>query len=454
MISPEQKRVDAQSEFENSSAAITAVSERHIAGGVVSLNRKADPAIVFASAQGSYLFDTDGQRYLDYHAAFAPHLLGHNHPEINGAVLRALEAGWSLFGSGATAWEARLAELLCQAVASLERVQIVNTGSEASAYAIRLARAYTGRDDIITPLGGYNGWHDDVGRAVMPTLAQVGPRVSPGEYPFVPISAGIPHSTQQRIHCVNFNDLDSVEYVLRRHSIACVLLEPVLQNIGVVLPQPGYLAGLRTLCDQYGALLIFDEVKTGFRSAPGGYQAIAGVRPDLSIFGKAVANGYPLGVIGGRQEVMDLFGARDPQRRVLIAGTYNGHPINVAAAIATLEVLMRDHGAIYQTLEQRSARLCAGISSILREADLPSVVVRNASAFCWYFAENPPQDWHAILASHNFALDTRLRLELIKRGVYFFPLACKQGSVSAAHSEGDIDQTLALFAEAVAASKA
>lgn len=425
-------------------------SARHIAGGVVSLNRKADPQLVFTHARGSRLTDADGREYVDYHAAFAPHLLGHNHPAITAAVAQALADGWSLMGSGPTLWEARLAELLCQAVPSMERVQIVNTGSEASAYAIRLARAWTGRDHIITPLGGYNGWHDDVGRAVMPALAQVGPRVSPGEYPFIPISAGIPLSTQQRIHCVNFNDLDSVEYVLRRKPIACVLLEPVLQNIGVVLPEPGYLAGLRDLCDRYGALLVFDEVKTGFRSALGGYQSVAGVRPDISIFGKAVANGYPLGVIGGRREIMDLFDAPDPARRVLIAGTYNGHPVNVAAAIATLEILMRDDGAIYRDLAALTERLCGGIAALLEGAGINGVVARNASAFCVYFCQSAPRDWHAILADHDFDLDRRLRLALIERGVYFFPVACKQGSVSAAHTDADIDLTLGAFRDALA----
>ncbi len=429
-------------------------SARYIAGGVVSLNRKADPQIVFTQARGSRLTDANGNEYIDYHAAFAPHLLGHNHPEITAAVTRAIEEGWSLIGSGPTFWEARLAELLCRAVPSLERVQIVNTGSEASAYAIRLARAWTGRDDIITPLGGYNGWHDDVGRAVMPSLEQVGPRVSPGEYPFVPISAGIPLSTQQRIHCVNFNDLDSVEYVLRRHRIACVLLEPVLQNVGVVLPEPGYLAGLRELCDRYGALLVFDEVKTGFRSALGGYQSVAGVRPDISIFGKAVANGYPLGVVGGRKEIMDLFDAPNPAKRVLIAGTYNGHPVNAAASIATLELLMRNDGAIYRDIEAVCDRLCSGIEVILAEAGVVGVVARNASAFCIYFCQATPRDWHAILADHDFSLDKRLRLDLISRGVYFFPIPCKQGSVSAAHTSADIDFTLDAFRAALKAIQA
>jgi len=291
-------------------------------------------------------------------------------------------------------------------------------------------------------LGGYNGWHDEVARVVMPTLAQVGPRVSPGEYQWLSLSSGVPESTRRRLHLVNFNDLESAEYVLRRYPIACVLTEPVLQNIGVVLPRPGFLAGLRDLCDQYGTVLVFDEIKTGFRSALGGYQSLCGVRPDLSTFGKAVANGYPLGVIGGRAQLLDLFAAPDPIRRVLIAGTYNAHPSACAAALATLKRLVADGGAVYRTLERLGARMQVGLQQIFSDRGVPAVVVRNGSAFCVYFQESDPADWHEILVNHDFELDRRYRLALLKHGVFHFPIACKQGSISAAHTESDIDRTL------------
>lgn len=425
-----------------STHSIIEQSARHIAGGVVSLNRKTEPHIVFAKAEGARLYDAEGNTYIDYHAAFAPHLLGHHHPEVTQAVRDALDRGWSLMGSGATPWEAQLAGLLCDAVASLERVQILNTGSEASNLAIRLARAFTGREDVVVTLGGYNGWHDEVGRAVMPPLDAIGPRVSPGEYPLLPISAGIPESTQRRIHTVNFNDLDSVEYAFKKHSIACLITEPALQNIGVVLPQPGYLEGLRALCDRYGVVFILDEVKTGFRTALGGYQSVCNVRPDLSLFGKAVANGYPLGVLGGKAEIMDLFGDPDPKKRVLVAGTYNGHPVNVAAAIATLEILKRDDGAVYKGIDLLAARLQSGLEQLFREAGSPATVVRNASALCYYFMDHAPVDWHDVLNHHDFERDRQFRLGLISGGMYLFPMPCKQISVSAAHTESDIDQTL------------
>ncbi len=424
------------------SEALARRSAASIAGGVVSLNRKTDPLMAFVRALGSRLWDADGNEYIDYHAAFAPHILGHNDPEVNGAVRDALERAWSLMGSGTTPWEADLAELLREVVPTLDLVQLTNTGSEATAHAIRLSRGFTGREDIILTNGGYNGWHNDVARAVMPPLTEIGPRVTAGEYAFLPSSAGIPAGVKNRVHVVNFNDLESVEAVMKKVPIACVLTEPVLQNIGIVPPRPGYLQGLRDLCDRNGSVLVFDEVKTGFRSALAGYHSIAGVRPDLSVYGKAVANGYPMGVIGGKAEVMKMFDDPDPKRRVLIGGTYNGHPVNVAAAIATIQRLRRDGGAVYKQLEARGARLGAGLEGLLKEKGKTSIISRIGSAFCVYFADHVPVDWHDLAATHDFDFDKRYRRALFDRGIYYFPLPCKQGSISAAHTEADIDRTL------------
>ncbi|MBI3831712.1 MAG: aspartate aminotransferase family protein [Planctomycetes bacterium] len=433
------------------SEALSRESAKHIAGGVVSLNRKTDPPVVFVRAQGSKLYDADGHEFIDYHAAFAPFILGHNDPDVNAAVRKALDDGLSLMGSGTTSWEVRLAELVRACVPSLDLVQITNTGSEATAHAIRLSRAFTGREDIILMLGGYNGWHNDVARAVMPDAAATGPRVSPGEYAFVPSSAGIPEGTQRRVHLVNFNDLDSVEYVLRRYPIACVLTEPALQNIGIVPPQPGYLQGVRKLCDAYGALFVFDEVKTGFRASLGGYQGLCGVKPDLSVFGKAIANGYPLGVIGGRRDVMELFAHPDAKKRVLIAGTYNAHPFTSSAAIATIEKLRRSDGEVYRQLEAKGAKLQKGLEGLFAEKGVCAKVSRIGSAFCAYFSDHVPVDWHDLAASHNFDLDRKFRRALLERGVYHFPMAAKQGSIGAAHSEEDLARTLEATRDALRA---
>lgn len=424
------------------SAAILERNRRFIPGGVVSVNRAVTPEIVFVRGQGAWIWDAEGNRYLDYHAAFAPHLLGHNDPFVNGAVRRTLEAGASLFGSGTTELEGRLAELICRHIDFVDSIQLLNTGSEATAEAIRLARAATGRDHIIVMQGGYNGWHNDVACNLMTPLELLGPRRSPGEYPFVPISAGIPRAHQELVHPVNFNDLDSVAWVAERYPVACLITEPVLQNIGVVHPLPGYLAGLRKLADRYGFLLVFDEVKTGFRHALGGYAAIAGVRPDLVVYGKAVANGYPIAILGGRGELMDYFVYPEPARRVLLAGTYNAHPVPVAAAIATIERLLEGDGEIYRRLESLGQSIEDGLNERIAWLGVPAVVARQGSAFCLYFMDHRPVDWHDLAANHDFRRDEAMRRELIEQGIYVFPLATKQWSISAAHTEADIEATL------------
>jgi glutamate-1-semialdehyde 2,1-aminomutase len=422
------------------SEQVTSEAQKYIAGGVVSLNRKVQPNIVFTKGKGSKIYDANDVEYIDYHAAFAPHLLGHNDDRVNEAIIKAMNSNHSLFGSGTTTLEVTLAKLLCETVPTMELIQITNTGSEATAHAIRLSRAWTGREDIILTLGGYNGWHNEVSRAVMPSLEQVGARVSPGEYPFIPSSAGIPAPTKRAVHIVNFNDLASIEYIMKRHPVACVLTEPVLQNIGVVSPDKDYLQGIVDLCDKYGALSVFDEVKTGFRSALGGYQSIANVKPHLSVFGKAVANGYPLGVIGGRKEIMQLFDSAETEKRVLIAGTYNAHPVSAAAAIATLQILKDPN--VYKQLNLLCEKLYSNLKVMFKEKGQPMVLSHNASAYCLYFCEQMPRDLHDILLHHNFDFDLKLRKGLIDKGIYQIPIACKQSSVSCAHTEEDIDKTL------------
>lgn len=424
------------------SAAILQHNRQYIPGGVVSVNRATQPEIVFVRGRGAYLWDADGNRYIDYHAGFAPHFLGHNDPYVTDAVIRALQQDASLYGSGTTIPEGRLAELICHHVPAVESVQFLNTGSEATYQALRLARAVTGKDHIITIQGGYNGWHNDVSCNLMTPLDQLGPRKSPGEYPYHSISAGVPVDHQKLVHSVNFNDLESVEYVCRNHSVAALITEPILQNIGIVAPQPGYLQGLRELADRYKFLLIFDEVKTGFRHALGGCSTLFGVSPDLVVFGKALANGYPIAALGGRKEYMHSFVDPDPSRRVLLAGTYNSHPVPTAAAIATIERLMRNDGEVYRHVEQLGERIQAGFEQIVSALGIEAVVARQGSAFCLYFMNHLPVDWHDLAEHHNFGLDDRMRRTLIARGVYPFPLATKQWSISAAHTTQDIDDTL------------
>ncbi len=420
--------------------AINKEAAQYIAGGVVSLNRKVNPPIVFKKAKGCKLFDTNDKEYIDYHAGFAPYILGHNNDEVNDAVIKVIKDKHSLYGTGTNELEIELAKELCNIIPSLDLVQMTNSGSEATAHAIRLSRAYTGREDIVLMMGGYNGWHNDVARAVMPPFSVIGERKSPGEYAFISSSAGIPGGVKSKIHCINFNDISSLEYVLQKYPVACVLTEPVLQNVGVVLPNKGYLQNMVDLCEQYGAVCVFDEVKTGFRTSLSGYQGVCGIEPHLSVFGKAIANGYPIGVIGGKKEIMSLFDDKDANRKVLIAGTYNAHPLNIAAALATIHILKSQ--PVYEHIDSMCKILYEGWEQIFAEKGKPVVVSRNVSASAVYFCENPPKDMHDILENHDFDFDVKYRRLLIKNGVYQIPIACKQNSVSYAHTIDDITRTL------------
>jgi glutamate-1-semialdehyde 2,1-aminomutase len=346
-----------------------------------------------------------------------------------------------LFGAGPTELEGEAAELLCANLPWAEKVVFLNTGSEATAQALRLARAATGRDHIIVMQGGYNGWHNDVACNLMTPLDRLGPRRSPGEYEFAPMSAGIPEAHQRLVHPINFNDLDSVRYVCEHYEVAALICEPILQNVGIIKPLPGYLDGLRDLADEYGFLLIFDEIKTGFRHAFGGYAEISGVTPDLAVYGKAIASGYPMSAIAGPARWTDYFNHPEPGKRVLLAGTYNAHPVPMAACLATLRFLLADGSKVYETIEALGARLQKRLSEALASEGREGVVVRQGSAFVIYFMDHEPRDWHDLAQHHDYELDDRLRRALLEQGVFFFPLATKQCSISAAHTAEDIDQT-------------
>ena len=417
-------------------------NEKWIPGGVVSLNRKSDPNIAFSKGKGSRIWDVEGNEYVDYQAGFASAFLGHNDFQVNSAVKRSIEDNQVLMGAGPTEHEGLFAELFCRCVPTIESIQVTCTGSEATYHAIRISRAVTNRDHIIIIQGGYNGWHNDVAGNVISSYEDIGPRISPGEYSFDALSAGIPDNHKALVHVINFNDLESVEYILKRFPVACILLEPVLQNIGIVKPKKGYLEGLRKLADENGFLLIFDEVKTGFRHALEGYQGLCGVTPDLSSFGKAVANGYPIGVIGGKKKYMDYFNHPEKEKRVLIAGTFNAHPFTDAAAIATLNKLASKEYDVYGHVEFLGNQLEIGLNEIFNQYAMPFHVSRVKSAFCVYFMDHAPQDYHDIIINHDFNFDNIYRKELIKEGIYNFPLPIKQGSVSFAHSQQDIEETI------------
>jgi glutamate-1-semialdehyde 2,1-aminomutase len=432
------------------SAKILSQNKKYIPGGVVSVNRAVSPEIVFVKGQGAHIWDADGNQYIDYHAAFAPHILGHNDAYVTDAVERVLHNGSSLFGSGTTVLEGELAELLCRSVPCVDKVQFLNSGSEATYQAIRTARAATERNHIIVMQGGYNGWHNDVSCNLMTPLEELGPRVSPGEYPYHPISAGVPWEHRSLVHVANFNDLDSIEYLCRKYPIAAVITEPILQNIGLVLPSDGYLKGLEHLAERFGFVFILDEVKTGFRYGLGGYAEIAGVMPDLVIYGKALANGYPIAALAGKTSLMNYFVHPDAGRRVLLAGTYNAHPVPVAAAIATIQRLSEGDRAVYRHLDSLGAQLEAGVGKVIAHLGLNATLVRQGSAFCLFFMDHAPVDWHDLAANHDFECDVAMRRNLIDHGIYFFPAATKQGSISFAHTAADIEITVERIASVLA----
>lgn len=413
-----------------------------IAGGVMSLNRLMDPMIEFVRAKGAYLWDSNGKKYIDYHAAFAPYLLGHGEEKVDSAVVDSIRRGESLFGAGATPWEQEVADLLVDSVPGLEQVQLTGSGTEAVGYAVRLARAATGRHKVLVMQGGYNGWMDALAFNLMDPAAAVKDHRYGEEHKLRPITAGLSEAATDSVHVVEFNDLDAIETVLKKEEIACVVLEPILQNVGIVKPKAGYLEGIRRLCDQHGVVLVFDEVKTGFRHALGGYQSICGIVPDLSVFGKAVANGYPVGVIGGKEEFMRYCCHPDLSKRVLIAGTYNAHPFVVAAVNATLKILKSKEANVYARLESMGQQLEQGLNDLLKNRDYPTTIVRQGSAFSVYFMDHAPESWKDIALNNDADLDVRYRKMLIEAGVFHFPVTTKQGSISAAHTESDIEVTL------------
>lgn len=410
----------------------------------MSLNRMIDPMRVFVRASGAYMWDDTGKRYIDYHAAFAPYLLGHGDPDVDQAVIDSIRRNESLMGAGTTPWEHEIADLLVDSVPYLEQVQLTNSGTEAVAFAVRLARAATQRNDVVFMQGGYNGWMDSVAFNLMDPATTFKGHQPGEEHQLRPISAGMHAAIPQGAHAVEYNDREALPKLLDSREIAAVIVEPILQNIGIVKPLPGYLEYLRKLCSETGTLLIFDEVKTGFRHALGGYQSICKVAPDLSVFGKAAANGYPLGVVGGKAEYMAYCCHPDPSRRVLIAGTYNAHPFVVAAATATVRKLKTRGDEIYAHLEHLGAKLEAGLQSLFSSQDYPTTIVRVGSAFVVYFMDHEPVSW-ADIARHNDAeRDVRYRKALIEKGVFHFPVTTKQGSISFAHTLADIDETLSV----------
>ena len=378
-------------------------------------------------ARGARLWDADGNEFIDFVGSWGPMILGHAHPRVVEAVKRAAERGTS-FGAP-TELEVGMAELIRRLVPSVEIIRMVNSGTEATMSAIRLARAFTGRSKIIKFEGCYHGHADPFLIKAGSGALTLGVPDSPG------VTAGVAADTLT----ATFNDLASVEALASRHDghIAGLIVEPVVGNMGCIPPSPGFLEGLRRICTAHGILLIFDEVMTGFRLAPGGAQELFGVTPDLTTLGKIIGGGLPVGAYGGRKEIMDLVSPNGPMYQ---AGTLSGNPLAMAAGFETLSVLHDDPDA-YTRLEARGKRLSDGIQKNIRDLGLPLVQNRVGSMSTLFFTGSPVSDYRTAVASDTGKF-ARYYREMLKSGIYLAPSQFEAGFVSLAHTDEEIDKTI------------
>ena len=402
-----------------------------IPGGVTSSARQFHPQIVFREAQGVTLTDADGKRYLDYHLAFGPILLGHNHPAVNARVTAALQAA-PLSGAGVTELEIELAGKIREHAPCAEKVLLCTSGSEAVSSAVHVARAFTGRPKIIKFRGSYHGTYDSV------LCDGLDPEGKAGEER-TPWGGILPAVNGGTVTCT-YNDLDQVEQAFARYpdQVAAILVEPVGHSLGCLLPKPGFLEELRQLTSACGALLIFDEVITGFRHHLGGYQAICGVTPDLATFGKAMANGFPMAAICGRADIMDRFSTR-PGGDTYFAGTYHGHPASCAAALATIEILERE--PVHKHVFCLGERLRQGLTEIHHRLGTGATVAGFGSIFITYFAEGLIEN-HLDAQRNDASKFVEYHRHLIERGIFLMPVNLKRGHISYSHAEADIDRML------------
>ncbi|MCL0051922.1 glutamate-1-semialdehyde 2,1-aminomutase [Peptococcaceae bacterium] len=377
-------------------------------------------------ADKAYIWDVDGNKYIDYVCSWGPMILGHRHPSVVNALREQLEKGTS-FGAP-TELETELAKLIIRAVPSIEKMRMVNSGTEATMSAIRLARGYTKRNKIVKFEGCYHGHADFLLIKAGSGALTLG----------VPSSPGVPESIAQNTISARFNDKDSLKEIFEKEGedIAAVVVEPIAGNMGVVLPQDGYLEFLRDITKQYGSLLIFDEVMTGFRVSYGGAQSVYNIVPDITCLGKIIGGGLPVGAYGGKREIMAYVA---PEGEVYQAGTLSGNPLAMAAGIATLKELSKP--GIYQELEEKSKKLEQGIKQAALNNGIPITQNRAGSMLCTFFTSTEVVDYDTACTSDT-KLFARFFRELLKEGIYIAPSQFEAMFVSIAHTDEDIDVTI------------
>jgi len=410
---------------------------RYIPGGVnspVRAFRAVGGTPFFAQkAHGARVEDIDGNTYIDYVCTWGPSILGHAHPDVIAAVKAAADRGTS-FGIP-NPLEVELARKICDWVPSVQKVRMTNSGTEATMSAIRLARGFTRRDKIIKFDGCYHGHVDSL-------LVKAG---SGALTLGTPDSAGIPAALAALTLALPFNDVDALRHTFEQNKgeIAAVIVEPIPANAGLVLPAPGYLETMRKLCTEHGALLIFDEVMTGFRLARGGAQELLGIRPDLSCFGKVIGGGLPVGALGGRADIMDFLAPLGP---VYQAGTLSGNPLAMAAGLAQLKVLEEQN--VFAKLEKLGAQLEAEVRSVVKKANVDYVAYRVGSMFCLFFTTRAVRNLDDAKTA-NLDHFKRFFHAMLARGVYLAPSQFETGFLSFAHTEADIEQTSRAMGEAL-----
>jgi glutamate-1-semialdehyde 2,1-aminomutase len=414
-------------------------AEQLIPGGVNSPVRAfravGGEPLYIVRGQGSHIWDADGNEYVDYVGSWGPLILGHAAPTVVEAVISAARNGTS-FGAS-TPTEADLAELVISALPHMHKVRFVGSGTEATMSAIRLARAYTKRKYIVKFEGCYHGHADSLLVKAGSGVATLG----------IPGSAGVPEEFTQLTLALPFNDVDALETTFKkfRHQIACVIVEPVVGNMGCVPPARGYLEALRAITSRDKALLVFDEVMTGFRLAFGGAQELYAIQPDLTTLGKIIGGGLPVGAYGGPSEIMELVAPLGPMYQ---AGTLSGNPLAMAAGYATLRYL-REHKDIYAKLDKSSAEVIAGVATAAKEAGVNMCHNRVGSMFTWFFARGPITDWTSAATCDTEAFGRFFRA-MLDSGIYLPPSQFESAFMSAAHTERDLQQTIAAAKQAFA----